>query len=66
MTKAIFEETLLTDRSIKQIRYATSQGYINNVKKVDELRAKRLKTTQISKSENSLKQAFVLDKIRNS
>ena len=66
MTKAIFEETLLTDRSIKQIRYATSQAYINNVKKVDDLRAKRLKITQATESTNSLKIASILNKIRNS
>ena len=66
MTKAIFEETVLTDRSIKQVKYATSQAYIDNVKRIDVLRAKRLKATQITKATNSIKQAFILDKIRNS
>ena len=64
MTKAIFEDTRLTDRSLKQLKYATSHDYRDMVKKIDALRVKRLKAIQLLT--NPLQQTFILDKIRNS
>jgi len=63
MTKAIFERTRLSDKSIKQIRYATSQDYRNMVKKIDAKRKKRFNTIQLLT--NPLKQTIILEKIRN-
>lgn len=46
MTKAIFDNTKLDNKSISRVRYATSEEYRSSVKKIELQRINRLNIIQ--------------------